>query len=148
MRTLKKGLTHHHTQCQTIHMKIEDGRKSKTDEESAQVFAKHFNKLFNNQSPLTCNPIALDLIDQLPDFLHLTDPISLHKVRAALQRMANGKVAGPSGIASDALKSILWRDTSHEKDDPGNDDADFLAFVIHELLTDFWESKLDFESWK
>eukprot|EP00957_Ditylum_brightwellii_P150829 11484681-Ditylum_brightwellii.AAC.1 len=112
MRTLEKGLTHHHTQCQTIRMKMGDGRKAKTDEENVQVFAKHFNKLFNNQSPLPCDPTTLDLIDQLPDFLHLANPISLHEVCVVLQRMANGKAAGPSGITSDALKSLVWRDTS------------------------------------
>eukprot|EP00957_Ditylum_brightwellii_P006647 504859-Ditylum_brightwellii.AAC.1 len=79
MRTLEKGLTHHHTQCRTIRMTMEDGRKAKKDEENTHVFAKHFNKLFNNQSPLTCNPTALDLIDQLPDFTCLAAPISLHE---------------------------------------------------------------------
>eukprot|EP00957_Ditylum_brightwellii_P090911 6922651-Ditylum_brightwellii.AAC.1 len=87
---------------------MEDGRKAKTDEENTQVFAEHFNKLFNNQSPLPCNPIALDLIDQLPDFLHLTNPIPLHEVHAALQQIANGKAACPSGITSYALKSMIF----------------------------------------
>eukprot|EP00957_Ditylum_brightwellii_P171330 13042569-Ditylum_brightwellii.AAC.1 len=118
-------------------MTIEDGRKAKTDEENAQAFAKHFNKLFNNQLPLPCDPTTLDLIDQLPDFTRLAAPISLQEVCAALQRMANGKAAGPSGITSDALNGS-----------PANADANFLASVIHDLLLDFWESNLDFESWK
>ena len=84
MRTLEKGLTHHHTQCWTICMKMADRRKAKTDEENVQVFAEHFTKLFNNQSPLHCDPTALDLIDQLPDFVHLATPISLHEVPTAL----------------------------------------------------------------
>eukprot|EP00957_Ditylum_brightwellii_P034282 2600037-Ditylum_brightwellii.AAC.1 len=79
MQTLEKGLTHHHTQCWTICMKTEDGRKAKTDKENMQVFAKQFNKLFNNQLPLPCNPTTLDLINQRPDYLHLADPISLHE---------------------------------------------------------------------
>eukprot|EP00957_Ditylum_brightwellii_P051905 3936769-Ditylum_brightwellii.AAC.1 len=103
MRTLEKGLTHHHTQCWTICMPMEDRRKTKTDDKNTQVFAKNFNKFFNSQSPLPCDPTTLDLIDQLPDFLHLTDPISLSEVCAALWRMANGKAAGPCGITSDAL---------------------------------------------
>eukprot|EP00957_Ditylum_brightwellii_P061870 4695148-Ditylum_brightwellii.AAC.1 len=90
----------------------------------------------------------LDLIDQLPNFLHLADPISLNKVRAALRRMANGKAAGPSGITSDALKSMVWRDNSLGANDSANNDADFLATAVHDVLTDFWESKLNFESWK
>mmetsp|Transcript_30728 Transcript_30728/g.45818 ORF Transcript_30728/g.45818 Transcript_30728/m.45818 type:complete len:132 (-) Transcript_30728:54-449(-) len=36
--TPEKGLTHHHTQCQTIQMCKEDGEKAKTDEENAKVF--------------------------------------------------------------------------------------------------------------
>eukprot|EP00957_Ditylum_brightwellii_P121412 9259022-Ditylum_brightwellii.AAC.1 len=83
-----------------------DGKKATTDEEKAQVFAEHFNKLFNNQSPLPCDPTALDLLDQLPDFMHLPKPISIFKVRAALQRMVNGKAPGPSGITSDVLKAM------------------------------------------
>eukprot|EP00957_Ditylum_brightwellii_P164712 12540798-Ditylum_brightwellii.AAC.1 len=43
---------------------------------------------------------------------------------------------------------MVWRDTSLEEGNPANADADFLASVIHELLLDFWESNLDFESWK
>eukprot|EP00957_Ditylum_brightwellii_P156732 11929635-Ditylum_brightwellii.AAC.1 len=85
---------------------MDDRRKAKTDDKNAQVFAKYFNKLFNNQSPLPCDPTTLYLINQLPDFLHLAGLISLNKVCAALQRMANGKEAGPSGITSDALKSM------------------------------------------
>eukprot|EP00957_Ditylum_brightwellii_P149974 11422603-Ditylum_brightwellii.AAC.1 len=125
-----------------------NGRKAKADEENAKMFAKCFNKLFNNQSPLPCDPTALDLIDQLPDFLHIADPISLNEVRAALQRMANRKAAVPSGITSDALKLMVWRDNSLDADDSANADADFLATVVHDLLTDFLESKLDFESHK
>eukprot|EP00957_Ditylum_brightwellii_P172415 13125970-Ditylum_brightwellii.AAC.1 len=77
MQTLEKGLTHHHTQCWTVRMQMADGKKATTDKENVQVFAEHFNKLFNNQLPLPCNPTALDLIDQLPDFLHLATPITL-----------------------------------------------------------------------
>eukprot|EP00957_Ditylum_brightwellii_P178084 13564797-Ditylum_brightwellii.AAC.1 len=125
-----------------------DGGKPTIDKENAQVFAQHFNKLFNNQLPLPCDPIVLDLIDQLPDLVHLAAPISLPKVCAALQRMANGKALGPSGITLDALKSMVWHDSSLEGDNPANDDAEYLGSVVHELLMDFWESKLDFKSWK
>eukprot|EP00957_Ditylum_brightwellii_P191507 14579765-Ditylum_brightwellii.AAC.1 len=64
--------------------------------------------------------------------------------------MANGKAAGPSGVTPDALKAMVWREEGLEDgaDELDNDDADHLASVIHSLLLDFWESKLDFESWK
>eukprot|EP00957_Ditylum_brightwellii_P046625 3537886-Ditylum_brightwellii.AAC.1 len=63
--------------------------------------------------------------------------------------MANRKATGPSGITSDALKSMVWREEGlSEEEESANNDADFLASVIHELLLDYWDSKLDFESWK
>eukprot|EP00957_Ditylum_brightwellii_P190049 14468260-Ditylum_brightwellii.AAC.1 len=115
-----------------------NGKKAKTDNENVQVFATHFNKLFNNQSPLSCNPTALDLIGHIQDFTHLEDPISLKEVRDALKRMANGKATGPSRITSNALKSMVWReDDLSEEEKSANDNADFLASVINELLLDF-----------
>eukprot|EP00957_Ditylum_brightwellii_P071588 5443004-Ditylum_brightwellii.AAC.1 len=123
-----------------------DGKKATTDEKNAQVFAQHFNKLFNNQLLLPCDPTALDLINQLPDFLHLAMPISPSEVCAALQRMVNRKAPGPSGITSDALKSMVWCDSGLDKEDSANKDAEYLASVIHELLLDFWESNFNFES--
>eukprot|EP00957_Ditylum_brightwellii_P112491 8576437-Ditylum_brightwellii.AAC.1 len=125
-----------------------DRKKATTDKKNAQVFAQHFNKLFNNQLPLPCDPTVLNFINQLPDFFHLATPISLSEVCAALQRMANGKAPGPSGITSDALKSMVSCDYGLDKEDSANKDAKYLASVAHELLLDFWESNLNFESWK
>eukprot|EP00957_Ditylum_brightwellii_P145347 11069267-Ditylum_brightwellii.AAC.1 len=119
------------------------------DNENAQVFSTNFCKLFDNQSPLPCDPTALNLINQVEDFSSLNDPISLKEVRDALKQMANGKAAAPSGITFDALKSMVWREEGlSEEEESANDDADFLASVIHQLLLDYWDSKLDFESWK
>eukprot|EP00957_Ditylum_brightwellii_P087659 6674900-Ditylum_brightwellii.AAC.1 len=106
MRTLEKGLTHHHTPCRTVKMHKADGAQAKSDKENAQVFTEHFSKLFNNQSPLPCDLAALDLIEQSHEFTHLENPITLEDVRAALTWMANGKAAGPSGITPDALKAM------------------------------------------
>eukprot|EP00957_Ditylum_brightwellii_P116088 8856016-Ditylum_brightwellii.AAC.1 len=75
-----------------------------TDNKNAEVFCKHFNRIFNNQSPLPCDETALDLIDDSPDFTHLEDAPSLTNVHAALHQMANGKAPGPSGVTSNALK--------------------------------------------
>eukprot|EP00957_Ditylum_brightwellii_P147860 11259470-Ditylum_brightwellii.AAC.1 len=87
-------------------MQQANGEKTKTDEDNAKVFADHFSKVFNNQNPLTCNHSALDLIPQSPDFLILAAPLTLDEVKAALKCMANGKAPDPSGVLSDALKSM------------------------------------------
>eukprot|EP00957_Ditylum_brightwellii_P016715 1257378-Ditylum_brightwellii.AAC.1 len=60
--------------------------------------------------------------------------------------MANGKAPGPSGVTSDALKSMTWTEPDPEEDG-ANDDAEFLVGTIHAMLVDFWEDSLDFESW-
>ena len=77
MRTLEKGLAHHHTECRTVPMRKANGEKAKTDRENAKVFADHFSKVFNNQNPLTCDPSVLDLIPQSPDFPLLATPLTL-----------------------------------------------------------------------
>eukprot|EP00957_Ditylum_brightwellii_P130862 9982824-Ditylum_brightwellii.AAC.1 len=146
MRTLEKGLTHHHTKCRTICMQKSDGTMATTDNKNAETFCKHFNKIFNNQSPLPCDETALDLIDNSPDFTHLEDAPSLTNVRAALHRMANGKASGPSGVTSNALKAMIW--TKHNPgNDADNDNANCLTTVIHAILLDFWSKNTDFNSW-
>eukprot|EP00957_Ditylum_brightwellii_P041101 3111852-Ditylum_brightwellii.AAC.1 len=94
--------------------------------------------------------ISANLIKQSQEFTHLEDPISLGDVRAALKRMVTGKAARPSGIMSNVLKPMVWQEEGleDEADELANANADHLASVIHSLFIDFWENKLDFESWK
>eukprot|EP00957_Ditylum_brightwellii_P109680 8366159-Ditylum_brightwellii.AAC.1 len=47
----------------------------------------------------------------------------------------------------DALKSMVWCN-NNVTDETENKDAEFLAEVIFNLLQDFWDSKLDFDTWK
>eukprot|EP00957_Ditylum_brightwellii_P069590 5286126-Ditylum_brightwellii.AAC.1 len=83
-----------------------DGTKAVTDKENTQVFCEHFSKLFNNQTPLPCDHSALDLIKQHDNYTHLAALPSVQEVYVALRRMVNDKSPGPSGITSDALKSM------------------------------------------
>eukprot|EP00957_Ditylum_brightwellii_P043305 3281858-Ditylum_brightwellii.AAC.1 len=125
MKNLEKGLTHHHTKCRPIHMRKSDGTMAITDNENTEVFCQHFDKIFNNQSPLPCDETALDLIEQSSDFTHLAEMPFLPNNRAALHQMANGKARGPSGITPNALKAMIW--TKHSPDnDTDNDDANCL----------------------
>eukprot|EP00957_Ditylum_brightwellii_P148521 11308679-Ditylum_brightwellii.AAC.1 len=71
MRTLEKGLTHHHTKCCNIPMHKSDGMMAITDNENAE-------------SPLPCDKTALDLIKQSSDFTHLEEAPSLTDAHAAL----------------------------------------------------------------
>eukprot|EP00957_Ditylum_brightwellii_P055384 4197590-Ditylum_brightwellii.AAC.1 len=118
-------------------MQKPDGSKAVKDKENAQVFCEHFSKIFNNQSPLPCDHSALNLIYQHSNFTHLADLPTVSEVCSALYHMANRKALGPSGIASNALKYDLE-----------NDNANYLATVIHAMILEFWEGTLDFESWR
>eukprot|EP00957_Ditylum_brightwellii_P198823 15154501-Ditylum_brightwellii.AAC.1 len=118
---------------------------AKTDDENAEVFI-NILKIFNNQSPLPCNKLALDLINQSPDFTHLEEEPSLLEVQAALHQMANGKAPGPSSVMSDTLKAMIWTKQDPD-DDEDNDDTNCLTTVIHAMLLDFWSKNTDFESW-
>eukprot|EP00957_Ditylum_brightwellii_P157337 11975107-Ditylum_brightwellii.AAC.1 len=61
--------------------------------------------------------------------------------------MANSKAPGPLGVTSNALKSMVWTEET-PGDDHANGDTNYLATVIYAMLVNFWESALDFESWK
>eukprot|EP00957_Ditylum_brightwellii_P047681 3622737-Ditylum_brightwellii.AAC.1 len=86
IRTLGKGLTHHHVKCCTIQMCKADKTKAVTDEESTQS--------------------TFDLIEQHDNYTHFAAIPSGQEVCTALCCMANGKAPGPSCITSDALKSM------------------------------------------
>eukprot|EP00957_Ditylum_brightwellii_P061241 4647606-Ditylum_brightwellii.AAC.1 len=122
MRTLEKGLLHHHSTCRMVRMCKPDGNKAVTDKENAEVFYEHFSHIFNNKNLLPCNLTALDLMRPCNDFTHLATAPSLLEVSAAIHCMANGKAPGPSGITSGALKAMVWKEHQPE-DEAANDDA-------------------------
>eukprot|EP00957_Ditylum_brightwellii_P065523 4970206-Ditylum_brightwellii.AAC.1 len=147
MRTLEKGLSHHHSKCHTVCMRKSDGTKATTDEENAEVFCEHFSHIFNTQNLLSCDLTALNLIHPCNDFTHLATAPSLTEVTAALCCMANSKASGPSGITSDALKAMVWKEHQSENKS-NNDNAEYLVSVIHAMILDFWTGHLDFQSWE
>eukprot|EP00957_Ditylum_brightwellii_P064058 4859595-Ditylum_brightwellii.AAC.1 len=81
MSTLEKGLAHRHTECQTVQMRKANGEK-----------AKQIRKMQKFLLTTSARPHP-----QSPNFPILASPLTLDEVKAALQRMANGKAPGPSG---------------------------------------------------
>eukprot|EP00957_Ditylum_brightwellii_P057460 4356472-Ditylum_brightwellii.AAC.1 len=61
--------------------------------------------------------------------------------------MANGKAPDPTGITNDALKAMVWKEHQPE-DKAANDDAEYLASVIHDMIVQFWNGEFTFESWE
>eukprot|EP00957_Ditylum_brightwellii_P007600 575379-Ditylum_brightwellii.AAC.1 len=147
MRTLEKGLLHQHFKCLMVQMCKSDGTKATIDEENAEVFCEHFSCIFNNQNSLPCDLITLQFICPCNNFTHLANEPSLMEVTAALHCMANVKVPGPSSITSDALKVMMWKE-QHPENKSNNDDAEYLASVMHAMILEFWTRHLDFQSWE
>eukprot|EP00957_Ditylum_brightwellii_P029204 2207498-Ditylum_brightwellii.AAC.1 len=74
-----------------------NGKKEKTDEENAEVFVKHFSKVFNNPVLLPCDASVLPLVPTRHQFSELTAPPDLEEVRAAIKRMAMEKYQAYQG---------------------------------------------------
>eukprot|EP00957_Ditylum_brightwellii_P136517 10411096-Ditylum_brightwellii.AAC.1 len=55
-------------------MQKETIEKAITDKENAEVFAKHFSKVFNTPDPVPCNDSALPLVPQCDKFPFLGPP--------------------------------------------------------------------------
>eukprot|EP00957_Ditylum_brightwellii_P171286 13038909-Ditylum_brightwellii.AAC.1 len=91
-------------------MQTSDETKATTDEENTEVFSEHFCCIFKNQNQLPCNITTLDMIHPCHDFTHLAHKPSLMEVTATLCHMANIKAPGPSGITSNALKTMVWKE--------------------------------------
>eukprot|EP00957_Ditylum_brightwellii_P158059 12031714-Ditylum_brightwellii.AAC.1 len=147
VRTLEKRLSHHPSKCRTVCMRKPDGTKAAMDEKNAKVFCEHFSHIFNNQTPLPCNLTALELICPCNYFTHLATAPSLPEVTATLCHMANGKAPGLSDITSNALKAMVWQEHQPENESD-NDNAEYLASVIHAMILEFWNGHLDFQSWE
>eukprot|EP00957_Ditylum_brightwellii_P124535 9491273-Ditylum_brightwellii.AAC.1 len=48
-------------------MTEQNREKAKADKENADVFGKHFSKVFNNPDPLPCNDTVLHLVVPTPE---------------------------------------------------------------------------------
>eukprot|EP00957_Ditylum_brightwellii_P077550 5893080-Ditylum_brightwellii.AAC.1 len=130
-RMLEQGMQHHHTASCSVQMTKYNGEKAKTDKESAEVFANHFSKAFNNPDPLPCDASVLPLILTQPQFSELAAPPDLEEVMDAIMRMANGKAPGPSGVTSDAFCAMFWCEPDPQKEGL-NKDAEFLCNYVTE----------------
>eukprot|EP00957_Ditylum_brightwellii_P116630 8896494-Ditylum_brightwellii.AAC.1 len=59
--------------------------------------------------------------------------------------MVNRKAPVPSGVTSDALKSMIWTEKTPDNED---DNVNYQATVICAMILEIWEGTLDFEPWK
>lgn len=106
-----------------IMMTKEDGSKCKTQEENAEVFHKHFQKLYNREA--TFDPTVLDLLDQSPvDHSTGIEP-TLEDIKKSIQHLRNN-APGESGITAQMLKCIA-------KDN-------LCLQYLHEIIISIWNT--------
>eukprot|EP00957_Ditylum_brightwellii_P020858 1573277-Ditylum_brightwellii.AAC.1 len=130
VRTLEKGFKHYHVQNRTVQVRKANGKRTKTNEENAEVFAEHFRKVFSNPDLPLCNDTVLPIVPTWPEVSHLGDPPLPVKVRSAIMRMCNSKAPGPSGITSDAFCAMV-----------------FQRLDLVKTGINFWEGNPDIKSW-
>ena len=112
-------------------MQKEDGSKCKTLEENAEVFQKHFEKLYC-RTPIYDSSV-LELLEQKP-IANGYDHLPTEKeIRKAIQRLKNN-APGISGLSPQMFKALT---------------SDPQTFELLELvITDFWENELAPEQWE
>ena len=114
----------------TIKLKKPNGELCTTDAENAEVFAGHFGKVLNIDTPFDHTVLAL--IKQRPVRGDLDDAPDMTEVAKAIRKMRNNKAAGDS-VPVEYLKAIL--------DSP----ATFDLFM--DVINDFWLCNITPEEW-
>ena len=125
MKTLKNGLNTT-TPATVVKMKKSDGSMCTSEQENAEVFRVHFEKLYNNITPFDAS--AIDAIIQRPvndtlDSAPTTDDVEKH-----VRLMKSGKSPGDNGISAEAYKALLANTET--------------TGLILDVILDFWNSSL------
>ena len=101
---LKGGLMGHHKAATIMKMKKPDGSLARNDKENAKVFQKHLTKVLNKVDEY--DPTILEEIDTIEEDPSLGLVPSTDEIKRALVKMKLDKAPGPSGITTNAFKSL------------------------------------------
>ena len=129
IRILTKGEAAHHRKSKNMAMRMEDGKKAGNDKENMEVMYPHFQRVFNNHRPV--DDSVLDLLEQRRTEWDLNDCITWKEFDRAVNKLTAGKAPGLNGIPPEAYKAM---------------DANCRRKVFRHVQ-DFWEGKVDHESW-
>ena len=130
VKVLRKGLHKPQPPSQRMMVK-EDGTKCRSSDENADVFKKHFQKLYG-RTP-TFDQSVIDLLHQQPTFDGLQHPPSDQEIIDAAKHLKN-KAPGESGLTPRMIKSIC------------HDNRTFT--LLRDIILDFWENELPPEQWE
>ena len=89
-----------------IKMRKVDGTFAKNDAENAEVFEKHFRKLFNNINGTNYEPTVLDELTKIQTDNRLGESPTIAEINYAISKMANEKSPGPNGVTTEVYKKL------------------------------------------
>ena len=107
-------------------MKMENGNLASNDKQNVDVFAKHFNKVYNNKHEQFS--VAANFIRQREIAADLNDHISIKEFDRAIAKLRNGGAPGITEVPPEAFKCL-----------EGENQKQVYLFVV-----DFWEGRGDY----
>ena len=128
-KKLRQGLCYHHMKPRTYKLKSDDGTLSKNDKEHAEIFGRHFKKVFSRQD-ITFDASVLNDIKNRATLIHLDNKFEYTELQLILRKMQNHKAAGPNNLPMDALNILALKYSILDLDHPN---AQPIAFVYHLL---------------
>lgn len=139
MRALNDRLQDHPKKTEVIKMRKIDGSLASSNEENAECFSVHFNKIFNNQHIL-CNPSVLDLIKEREQKEIVGDMTTIDEIINAVKWIQPRKSPGPTGLTSDTIRALLLPNPGLDPDAAQLDreNIGFRLDVVHTSISNFW----------
>ena len=111
-------------------MQKEDGTLATTPEENAEVFVKHFDKLYNRQPEF--DESVLDLLDQHPIAADCDHPPTDEEIQKAISALKNAP--GDSGICPPIWKALAGSEETFN--------------LLRPIILHFWETEVTPEEWE
>ena len=133
-------------------MRQPDGTLGINDDENANVFYEHFNKIFNNEN-INFDETVLTLLPQRNEMSSLNNPPTFEEVKDSIKQMRYRKAPGPSGLKADTIKAlaqeIICENDEIDPDEDKNLSNSFIT-TIHKYLLNFWNGNNEtvIEEWK
>jgi hypothetical protein len=124
IKEINAGFSGHHQKATIVKMRKHDGTTAQNEDENAQVFLKHFEKLANRNEESSYDPTAINKIDSIPTNEELDLPPKKKELLIALRKMQYEKSPGKNGIPTEAFKSL----------------QDSNLDLFHKLITAFWHN--------
>ena len=101
------GNSSHLKDVKNYSLRMPDGNMTKNEDEKAEVWEPHFNKVFNNKRNVDWS--VLDDILQRETMHEHDNDLSRAEFDEALDGLANNKAPGENGVLPDVIKALTGK---------------------------------------